>query len=385
MTFPIAVFSLGIVVLVCGSLALLIVRLSSPSLRGTGWLSGAFAAGSVGAGLIVCGGPAIFARFGADLALLLSFALLHTAVTQLIKDKSGDAVLPGVLIACQLVSNFLCLEGLAAPKLRVISLGMAIGVQSAATSTVLWRRARHNVRTPAMFSATILVLFTAFNFFRSAVEALTYHDAVHPRLRLVAFSLYLVTALGMAFGFLWMTTARLTGELEQMASTDPLTRLFNRRIFLKWCERELLRSIRSDVPFSLLIVDLDHFKRVNDDYGHHTGDHVLCGAVEQMQDSVRGIDVLCRWGGEEFAVLLPNANVAATRVVAERIRENVLRVALPLSAPETDDLDRFCLTASIGTSTYRGAEDTIPAMLERADHALYEAKRAGRNRVLEAA
>ena len=385
MTFPVSVLSLGIVVLVCGSLALLVVRLSSPGLRGTGWLSGAFAAGAVGAGLIVRQGSAIFACFGADLALLLSFALLHTAVLRLIRDKSGNAVLPGILIACQLVSNLLCLDGLAAPKLRVISMGIAIGIQTAATSTVLWRHARHRVRIPAIFSATILVLFTAFNFFRSAVEALTYRDAVHPGLRMAAFLLYLGTALGVAFGFLWMTTARLTGELEQMASTDPLTRLFNRRIFLKWCDRELLRSARTCVPFSLLIVDLDHFKRVNDDYGHHTGDHVLCAAVEQMQDSVRGIDVLCRWGGEEFAVLLPNANVAATRVVAERIRENIGKVVLPLRSSEPDDLESFSLTASIGTATCRGSGDTIFAMLERADQALYGAKRSGRNRVLEAA
>ena len=127
------------------------------------------------------------------------------------------------------------------------------------------------------------------------------------------------------------------------------------------------------------MVDLDHFKRINDNFGHQVGDDVLCAAVEKMQDSVRGIDVLCRWGGEEFAVLLPNAPVEATLLVAERIRENIRKILLPEQAGGQVGLE---LTASIGTATYRDLDDGIAVMLQRADRALYAAKEAGRNRVL---
>ena len=111
---------------------------------------------------------------------------------------------------------------------------------------------------------------------------------------------------------------------------------------------------------------------------------MLCAAVEKMQDSVRGIDVLCRWGGEEFAVLLPNASADATRIVAERIRENIQKILVPPNPRPKEQDEMFALTASIGTATYRSAKDDVAGMLLRADQALYAAKHAGRNQVLVA-
>ncbi len=129
-------------------------------------------------------------------------------------------------------------------------------------------------------------------------------------------------------------------------------------------------------------MDFDHFKRVNDSFGHHVGDEVLCAAVERIQDSVRGIDVLCRWGGEEFAVLLPAALPEATRIVAERVRQNIRLIngSFPrLSKQVTRD---FQLTVSIGAATFSSESDEVEAMLQRADTALYQAKEAGRDRVV---
>lgn len=380
----VAVLSVGITVLACGSLSLLILQRYSRSLRGIGWLSGAFAAGTLSAALLLARGWPVLSILCADLALLLSFFLLELAVARLLREPPPAVWLSAVLAGLQVTIDLLCRMELTAPKLRIISLGVCVAIQTATTATVLFRAARQQLRAAATFSAVVLAMFAGFNLGRSTVELFSYHQALHPQLKMVAFALYLCVGLGLAFGFLWMTTAMLAGELEHMASTDPLTRLFNRRVFLQWCEKELERSRRIRTPFSMLMVDLDHFKRINDDFGHHIGDQVLCAAVEQMQDSVRGIDVLCRWGGEEFAVLLPNAPLESTRLVAERIRENIQKVILPLHTLSPDTIVDFRLTASIGTATFREPGDSVACLLQRADEALYQAKRAGRNRVLEA-
>ena len=131
------------------------------------------------------------------------------------------------------------------------------------------------------------------------------------------------------------------------------------------------------------MVDLDHFKQINDRFGHTGGDLALCAVVEQMQDSIRGIDVLGRWGGEEFVALLPGAAQGDALVVAQRIRRNVERIDLARSYEEPfGHAPEVRLTVSLGLASYGGTADSIEAMLQRADEALYQAKRAGRNRVL---
>ncbi len=379
-----AILILGTTLLACGSGSLFVVRVQSPRLRGVGLLSAAFAIGAVGAGLLLLPGTLpVGSVLGADLSLLLSFVLLHVAVLRLADHAEIYIWHGGLVLGLQALVDAFVWEGVLASRARVIAISLLIAVQGMATAVVLWRLARRQVRAPALFNSWVLFAFAAVNLARAglAVFAPELREANH-LMGLATFGLYVAVAMVVAFGFFWMTTSMLVGELEHMASTDPLTRLYNRRVFLKWCEKELLRSRRSGVPFSLLMVDLDHFKRVNDNFGHQTGDEVLCAAVEQMQDSVRGIDVLCRWGGEEFAVLLPNAPREATRIVAERIRENIQKVTYRAARTPAQMEEAIHLTVSIGASTYRDLDDGLTDMIQRADQALYEAKTAGRNRVL---
>ncbi len=379
-----AILAFGTALLACGSGSLLVVRVASPRLRGVGLLSAAFAIGSLGAGLLLAP-PTLpmLSVLGSDLSLLLSFVLLHVAVLGLVEDSDFAFWRGGLLLGVQALVDAFVVTGALGLRTRIVCISMLIAVQGISTAAVLWRLARRQVRAPALFSSLLLVGFAAVNLVRAGLEAFA------PELRdlnylvgMAAFGLYIAVALGLAFGFFWITTSMLVGELDLMASTDPLTRLYNRRVFLKWCEKELLRSQRTGIPFSLLMVDLDHFKRVNDDFGHQTGDEVLCAAVEQMQDSVRGIDVLCRWGGEEFAVLLPNAPKEATRIVAERIRENIQTVTHLAARTPAQMEQAFQVTVSIGAATYRDLEDGLNDIIQRADQALYDAKTAGRNRVL---
>lgn len=169
---------------------------------------------------------------------------------------------------------------------------------------------------------------------------------------------------------------REAAALAQAAATDPGSGLFNRRYFQGRLEEELQRAKRVVGPLALLMLDLDHFKAVNDRYGHVAGDLVIAALAEIMRRSVRVFDVCARYGGEEFAVLLPNITREHAASTAERIRRRV--EAYRLSDPHLRDLR---LTISVGLAM-ASESTTAHDLVERADQALYAAKRAGRNRVV---
>ncbi len=169
----------------------------------------------------------------------------------------------------------------------------------------------------------------------------------------------------------------------EMAVTDPLTGLHNRRYMMGHLDTLMENATTSSKPLSLLIVDIDFFKAVNDTHGHDAGDVVLKEFANRLEGNVRGVDLSCRFGGEEFVVVMPDTDVNAASMVAERIREQV--AAQPFKIGESDD-DRLELTISIGVATT--AEDGVgdaDQLLQRADKALYRAKDEGRNRVVNAA
>lgn len=167
-------------------------------------------------------------------------------------------------------------------------------------------------------------------------------------------------------------------ELEEAARTDAKTRLANPAYWREVATRGVMRALRGDRRLAVLLIDIDHFKRVNDTYGHLVGDHALAGVAATITDSVRPSDLVGRFGGEEFAVLLPATNLSVAARTAERIRSRVERRALPV-APGSPPLR---LTVSVGAAALHAApEDDLAGLLESADVALYSAKTAGRNTV----
>ncbi|MDR3436146.1 diguanylate cyclase [Telmatospirillum sp.] len=169
---------------------------------------------------------------------------------------------------------------------------------------------------------------------------------------------------------------RLNEHLARQASTDPLTGCANRRRFHEVLEAEWQRWNRYGCQFSVLSLDLDHFKRVNDRYGHPCGDQLLRHFVAVIESILRPTDILGRMGGEEFAVLLPQTNVWEAASIAERIRATLE------AQPSVIDQKAVPLTVSIGVAEWRADRDvTVSDLLGRGDKALYKAKRAGRNRV----
>ena len=170
---------------------------------------------------------------------------------------------------------------------------------------------------------------------------------------------------------------RQRSDMEALATRDPLTGLLNRREWVRLTEQALLRAQRQGSPLSLLMVDLDHFKNVNDVHGHSAGDEVLRMVASTMADTVRQTDCLARFGGEEFVLLLPDTPAASALMLAERVR---LRLAeAPPAVPDVH------VTASIGVATWApGQEPSLQRLLQQADEAMYEAKRQGRNRTVAA-
>ena len=160
-------------------------------------------------------------------------------------------------------------------------------------------------------------------------------------------------------------------SLEELASTDPLTNAWNRRHFGEVVEGEMHRSDRYSHPLSLLLLDIDQFKRINDTYGHAEGDLVLSQVADCVRAAVRISDSLTRWGGEEFIVLMPNTGLSSATIMAERIRESIASHAFPGIGQ---------VTVSIGLSEYVPSASR-DAWLERADLAMYRSKQKGRNRV----
>ena len=174
------------------------------------------------------------------------------------------------------------------------------------------------------------------------------------------------------------------GQLAQLANTDVLTGVSSRRAFLAGLEAELARARRHNESLSLLMLDIDHFKRVNDVHGHPIGDAVLKQFSETCAGMLRAHDLLGRLGGEEFAILLPEASEDEALVVAERVRRHVAGLRLPVRSAAGASEAEIRFTASLGVAECRRDDARIEQPLARADQALYRAKEAGRNRVMRA-
>lgn len=169
---------------------------------------------------------------------------------------------------------------------------------------------------------------------------------------------------------------RLEIKLMHQAHTDYLTNLDNRRYFMERAEQELLRAIRYEYPLSLLMMDIDFFKQINDTHGHKAGDMVLKKLAEVSLKILREVDIAGRMGGEEFAILLPQTDLNEATQVAERLREALANTKVP-----QDEGLPLNFTVSIGITALISKEDNLDVMLCRADKALYQAKGTGRNRV----
>lgn len=198
--------------------------------------------------------------------------------------------------------------------------------------------------------------------------------ALHP-VQLIAFIATMSTALLGSIGFVLMVKERTDSEIMHLAMTDSLTQIPNRRALMDYAEHAIAR--RSGLPLALLMIDVDHFKLINDTHGHQTGDEVLCKLAALLEGRLRGQDLLGRYGGEEFCVIAPDTDSRGALVLAESLRKIIASASFAATSGE------LSVSVSIGISNCPStARRALKDMLAEADAALYDAKQTGRNKVV---
>ena len=226
-----------------------------------------------------------------------------------------------------------------------------------------------------MFGVAIVVMFARMVMTPSANMTLLTSTSAMQGIVFTYASLMPVIATS---GFLLMCGERMNKDLARLATVDPLTGVFNRRTMTELANREIAASKRHGRPLSLLILDIDHFKNINDQFGHEAGDLALVRFVQLLAEMMRETDVLARIGGEEFAMILPDASESSALALAERVRQRLSDSGFVVSGWPVP------LQASIGVGTLGPDISNLEALLREADRAMYQAKRAGRNRIVAA-
>jgi diguanylate cyclase (GGDEF)-like protein len=223
----------------------------------------------------------------------------------------------------------------------------------------------------------VIVNIAAYLFFAKidALEWLYEYSTHHEEYELdEVITLFFTISISLAIFSLrrWQEIIKLVQELEKLAVKDPLTNIFNRRYLNDMLVSEIIRTSRTEDAFSLIMIDIDHFKKINDNYGHNIGDRVICQISELLVNLSREVDIVSRWGGEEFIILCPKTPTNNAEKLGKRILQSIRNF-------QFDSVGQ--VTASIGIAPFT-KNDTPESMLHKVDSCLYEAKNSGRDRLV---
>jgi len=228
---------------------------------------------------------------------------------------------------------------------------------------------------PATFFVFALLFFYRILFTLNEQEFSNFTEAglVHALTFITIQAMVLITSISV----FWSASNILENELLNMARIDPLTSAFNRRALDELATVEITRSIRKEHELSILMCDIDHFKNVNDQYGHQAGDKTLTDFSHILKSNVRAHDIVSRYGGEEFLILLPETDLEQAALIAEKLRRKIEEYLVIIDADTS-----FAITASFGVACYEKGMDSWEKISLNADNALYQAKGSGRNCVI---
>ncbi|MFP5235267.1 MAG: diguanylate cyclase [Acidobacteriota bacterium] len=253
---------------------------------------------------------------------------------------------------------------------------ITLAIQTAITTAVLCVARDTETVWPRRVMGAFLGFYSAVEFARVVVFFVTGHipGQVAPWVEVASGIVYVVSCSVLPLNFIWMQNARLYAHMGRQMTTDVLTDVLNRRGLEAAGEAEVTRYLRDRREFTIAILDIDHFKRLNDTHGHATGDAVLQRTTGMVRQMVRKTDVVGRLGGEEFVLLLPSTPIFAAVRLIEHVRASIEAEVIATDGAEVS------ITASFGLATTSGRRDlTWPQLLNEADQALYAAKRDGRN------
>ncbi|HEX3375089.1 MAG TPA: GGDEF domain-containing protein [Edaphobacter sp.] len=356
-------------------LGCLVVSRGRKEVRGLNWLIGTLCAALAAAALLYGRSriPDFFSIVVANELMLAALVLLHQAVTAILGSSRRclwlSLGLAGALLVALLhytyVSNDL--------GARVLARTAAVTVQILTSIVVLFRHKDPVLRSPIRVALWALAGYCMMQMTRLVLTVIwpPSPDLLHPDAVQAFFSFVnCIMGLSMALSVLWLALWSQRYELQTMAFSDALTGLMNRRAFDEMMEREM-RGQRRGEPLVLLLIDIDSFKAINDEYGHLAGDEVIRQVGRVLQANLRADDTVSRYGGEEFVMLLRDLRLDRAEAIAERLR---LQIA-GFGGPEA-----IGVTVSIGLAVHDPG-DTFASLLKRSDDALYCAKRSGRNRV----
>jgi len=240
---------------------------------------------------------------------------------------------------------------------------------------LLFANVHRGIQLKAILAACLVVVYVAIDWWLHSTAPLIVVDATAlAGLRYFNIACFLI-ALGVIAAAHAYTVDLAAKRLAAIASTDMLTGMLNRRRMADHLQKELLQARDAKHPISVMLLDIDHFKVINDEYGHARGDQVIVAVGEILRANMRHQDLVARWGGEEFLVLQPNAAMEAARETAERMRRAVAAYVV------RDEVDATPVTVTIGVATWCDGE-RMEETMHRADAALYAGKRAGRDRVV---
>lgn len=314
----------------------------------------------------------------ANVCVVAGLLLMERGVRQFTGRAAPLWVYGLVLAAVVMVAWF----GMAAQyaPMRVVFVSTVLALLCAACAWNIFFYARHDLASGSSVLLALPLVLGAVVFAVRAARALTSPDTVvaelgaNSAINIGSSVVFLVTALVFHLSLVALMGARLTAELRRLSRVDALTELFNRRAIEEMLQDEARRALRSNRPFSVLMIDADHFKGINDRFGHAAGDEALRHLARVVRAQMRDIDRVGRFGGEEFVVLLPGTASSEALHAAERVRDALVRRSLTWQG------EVVTLTVSVGVAAWRGPHDEVGALLKRADAALYRAKALGRDR-----
>ena len=345
-------------------------------------LAGATALAAIGA-MIGLSRPhlhPLLTHFLANITIISGHALGAFACGRFLGRRVPPSLLIGIVVLAGLVTLFFLVV---APRIdiRLATYSLAVGFYSLIISMMLLDVPRGPLRVTHWPVGILYLMHGVFALLRafSVLVEPPRSDVFEPSVIQTLWFAQSLAIVNLTFiGVVLMVTQRLRLEIDRYAREDGLTGALNRQAFDQAAEAEWSRSTRHDLPLSVLVIDLDHFKALNDTHGHEAGDAWLKVFAELTGNLLRHEDLLCRYGGEEFVVLLPQTRLDAALQAAERIRRMIEghRLAHGTAA--------VAVTVSIGVAARGGEYKTLKSMIAAADRALYRAKAAGRNRTMTA-